>query len=76
MRRTLILSRAQSDCLEAELMGARLALACSYSCSDEYEAAIIAARRAAGAYGGKRHQRHALLVAVAALALLLLVAGS
>jgi hypothetical protein len=76
MWRTWILSRPQADCLEAQLAGARLALACSYSCSDEYEAAIIASRRQAGVYGGKRHQRHVLLAAVVTFALLLLAAGS
>jgi hypothetical protein len=75
MWRTWILPRPQADCLEAQLAGARLALACSYSCSDEYEAAIIASRRQAGAYGGKRHPRYVFLAA-ALLALLLVIAGS
>jgi hypothetical protein len=76
MWRTWIVSRPQADCLEAQLAGARLALACPYSCSDEYEAAVIAARREAGVYGGKRHQRHALIAAAAMLVLLLLVAAT
>jgi hypothetical protein len=76
MRRTWMVSRPQADCLEAQLAGARLALACSYSCSDEYEAAVIAARRKAGIYGGERHRRCAVVAAAAMLALLLLAAGS
>lgn len=36
--------------LENETMLAGCALACAYSSSDEYEAAIIAERRAAGMY--------------------------
>ncbi len=40
---------------------AGLALACAYSSSDEYEAEVIAVRRAAGAYGSPR--RHAAIVA-------------
>jgi hypothetical protein len=38
-----------------------LALACAYSSSDEYEAEVIAVRRAAGAYGS--HRRHAAIAA-------------
>lgn len=37
--------------LDAHADHARQALACAYSSSDEYEAALIAARRQAGAYG-------------------------
>ena len=50
---------------------AGLALACAYSSSDEYEAAIIAERRAAGAYGGK--QRPMTLIVAAVIAVLALV---
>ena len=49
---------------------ARLALACAYSSSDEYEAAIIAERRAAGAYGG--HQKPIALIAAVGVAVLAL----
>jgi predicted metal-binding protein len=53
---------------------AGLALACAYSSSEEYEAEVIQARRAAGAYGS--HQRHAYVVfaAVAAAVLALFLA--
>lgn len=40
--------------LEDNAAQAGFALACSYSTSQEYEAELIAARRAAGRYGPKR----------------------
>jgi hypothetical protein len=54
---------------------AGLALACTYSSSDEYEAELIHARRSAGAYGPRRHRPLVLvmvatLIALAAAALL------
>ncbi len=51
--------RPQADALALEAQAARagFALACPYSSSDEYEASIIAQRRAAGVYGPKRRQR-------------------
>jgi len=62
--------------LEAQAARAGLALACSYSNSAEFDAELIAARRAAGIYGPRRHRRQ-MLVAVAGvaagLAVLLLV---
>ena len=62
--------------LEADAVRARLALACAYSSADEYEAELIRTRRAAGVYGPRSHQRHAIALcatAVAAIALLLLI---
>jgi|RhiMetdeSRZDD1v2_1073273.scaffolds.fasta_scaffold312995_2 hypothetical protein len=56
--------------LETSVERAGEALACAFSSSAEYEAALIAARRAAGRYGPSRHRR--LLMVVAALAALLL----
>jgi hypothetical protein len=53
---------------------AGLALACTYSSSDEYEAELIRARRSAGAYGPRRH-RMAVLAALAAVAAVLLIAA-
>jgi len=53
--------------LEAYAERAGAALACVYSNSAEFDAALIAARRAAGIYGPKRHRRH-LLVTAAGLA--------
>jgi hypothetical protein len=65
-------SNPQSDGGALEVAGAGLALACTYSSSDEYEAAIIAERRAAGAYAPKRSVHPlwlAVAIAVTALAL-------
>jgi hypothetical protein len=52
--------------LEAHAEGAGAALACDYSSSAEFDAALIAARRAAGVYGPKR-QRWQLMVSAAAV---------
>lgn len=43
--------------LEACAEGAGRALACSYSSSAEFDAALIQARRAAGVYGPRRHRQ-------------------
>ena len=69
--RTQLQPQADVVALEANVARAGLALACPYSTSDEYEAAVIQARRDAGAYGGK--QRHMLLAAAAAAAAILLL---
>jgi hypothetical protein len=62
--------------LEAFADCAGRALACVFSCSDEYEAALIAERRAEGRYGNPRRKRLVMAAAVtggfAALALLLI----
>ena len=42
------------DVLEAFAQSAGRALACAFSSSDEYEAAVIAERRAEGRYGSRR----------------------
>ena len=46
---------------------ARAALACAWSSSAEFDAALIAAKRAAGVYGPKR-QRRQILAAAAGVA--------
>jgi hypothetical protein len=64
-----------AEALEAWVERARLALACTFSSSAEYEAAIIQAKRDAGVYGPKRLRRQLrrrLMVVAAATALLLL----
>ena len=61
--------------LEAYARGAGAALACAYSSSAEFDAALIAERRAAGVYGPKRHRRQIVVTAggiVAALAVIFL----
>ena len=59
--------------LEAYAERAGAALACVYSSSAEYDAALIAERRAAGVYGPKRRRKHIVATAagiVAALAVI------
>jgi hypothetical protein len=59
--------------LEANADRARLALACAYSSSEEYEADVIRARRQAGVYGPRRHQRQAIVALVLAFSLIVTV---
>jgi hypothetical protein len=56
----------------AERAGA--ALACEYSNSAELDAALIAARRAAGVYGPRRHRRQMVATAAGIVAGLAVVA--
>ena len=49
--------------LEAYARRAGAALACVYSSSAEFEAALIAERRAAGVYGPKRRRKQMLITA-------------
>ncbi|HTT46548.1 MAG TPA: hypothetical protein VMG39_00955 [Pseudolabrys sp.] len=49
--------------LEAYARRAGAALACAYSSSAEFDAALIAERRAAGVYGPKRHRKQMLATA-------------
>jgi hypothetical protein len=64
------------ETLEIALQTAGSAWACPFSSSAEFEAATIAAKRAAGVYGPKRHRREVVLTAagitLAALLILLL----
>jgi len=68
------------DRLEADLAALRAtaeragtALACLFSCSDEFEAAVIKARREAGAFRPRRRPvRWAMLTLVLAAAFLML----
>lgn len=62
--------------LEAYAEQAGTAWACAYSSSAEYDAALIAERRAAGVYGPKRQRRQMLMaVAGAAAALAVIMAA-
>jgi len=49
--------------LEAYVEHAGAALACAYSSSAEFDAALIAERRAAGVYGPRRHRKRKLATA-------------
>jgi len=59
--------------LEAHAAGAGAALACVYSSSAEFDAALIAARRAAGVYGPKRKRRQLMVSAAAVIAALVIL---
>jgi hypothetical protein len=69
------LHRFDSDfeTLEMAVQRAGSALACPFASSAEFEAATIAAKRAAGIYGPKRHRRQALLIAAAITAVALVI---
>jgi hypothetical protein len=54
---------AETVTLEAHAACAGAALACVYSNSAELDAAVIAARRAAGVYGPKRRRKQMLTTA-------------
>jgi hypothetical protein len=56
-------ARRGTDALEACAERAGAALACAYSNSAEFDAALIAARRAAGIYGPRRRRRQILVTA-------------
>ncbi len=59
------------DVLEAFAQSAGQALACAFSSSDEYEAALIAERRAEGRYGSRYRPPLTLICGVAAAILVL-----
>jgi len=59
--------------LEAHATRAGSAWACAYSSSAEFDAALIAARRAAGVYGPRRRRRRIAVIAGLAVALAALV---
>jgi hypothetical protein len=59
--------------LEAHAERAGAAWACAYSSSADFDAALIAARRAAGVYGPRRRRRKITLVAGIAAGLTVLV---
>jgi hypothetical protein len=59
--------------LEDYAQRAGAALACAYSSSAEYDAALIAERRAAGVYGPKRHRKQMLVTAAGIAAALAVI---
>jgi len=67
-------SHPESLSLEVYAERAGAALACAYSNSAELDAALIAARRAAGVYGPRRHRRQMLATAAGVAAGLVVVA--
>jgi hypothetical protein len=67
---------ADAPSLEAHAAYAGLALACPFSSSAEFDAALIAERRAAGVYGPRRYRKQRLATAAgiaAALAVIVLL---
>ena len=65
MARSLATTDSDLTALEAYAAQAGAALACAYSSSAEFDAALIAERRAAGIYGPKRHRKQMLVTAAA-----------
>jgi hypothetical protein len=59
---------ADLDLLKAHATRAGAALACAFSSSAEFDAALIAERRAAGVYGPRRYRKWRLAMAARALA--------
>ena len=69
--RNMFRPKADLLALEANVERAGTALACPFTSSAEFEAAIVRARRAAGAYGPKRRQRVGMFAVAALIALLI-----
>ncbi len=65
--RTVEQVEADLVALRAAAERAGTALACLFSSSDEFEAAVIQERRAAGAFGPQRQRRPVLLAALTLL---------
>jgi hypothetical protein len=75
MSRVANSGRSDADvlALEGYAQRAGAALACAYSSSAEYDAALIAERRAAGIYGPRRHRKQMLMTAAGIAAGLALI---
>jgi len=74
MSRPLTSLQSELIALEAYAAQAGAALACAYSSAAEYDAALIAERRAAGIYGPRRRRKQ-MLVTAAGIAAGLAVIG-
>lgn len=70
---TLLRTRAAELALESTAAHAGCAMACPFSSSDEFEAAVIRSRLDAGVYGPKRRHRHLLLAGAASGMLVVLL---
>ncbi len=62
--RTIVDLEADLVALRASAERAGTALACLFSSSDEFEAAVVRVRRAQGAYGPLRRRRNIARVAI------------
>lgn len=67
-------ARTADQDLEAYAAHAGAAMACLYSSSAEFDAALIAERRAAGLYGPRRYRRHQIATAAGLVAGLAVIA--
>jgi hypothetical protein len=65
--------QAEGLALKAHVERAGCALACAFASSEEFEAAIIRSKRAAGVYGPKRWRRQLAMTTAAATVLLALL---
>jgi hypothetical protein len=77
MWHTFAFDRMRTDALALELNAERAgrALACAYTSSAEFDAAVIRAKRAAGRYGSRRVWRSVVLIG-ATLGMLLIIAAA
>jgi hypothetical protein len=69
--------RGRPDLLTLENTVARAgsAMACPFSSSDEFEAAVVKSKLDAGVYGPKRRRRHALYAGAVTLVILVWMIG-
>ena len=74
MSRPLTSLQSELIALEAYAAHAGAALACAYSSAAEYDAALIAERRAAGIYGPRRRRKQMLVTAAGIAAGLAVIA--
>jgi hypothetical protein len=76
MMRSAVNPRTDADlsALEAYAERAGAALACAYSSSAEFDAALIAQRRAAGVYGPRRRRKQMLVTGAGIAAALAVIA--
>jgi hypothetical protein len=74
MSRPFVNLQSDLTALEAYAARAGAALACAYSSGAEYDAALIAERRAAGIYGPKRRRKQMLITAAGIAAGLAVIA--
>jgi hypothetical protein len=73
--RTSLGAEAGGAALESTARRAGMALACPFSTSAEFEAAVVRAKRDAGAYGPKRRRRRVLRVLLPALAIVAVISA-
>jgi hypothetical protein len=73
MSRSFAVLHADLIALEAYAARAGAALACAYSSSAEFDAALIAERRAAGVYGPKRRRKQMVVTAAGIAAALAVI---